>query len=355
MEIENDIQNTKDEKDTVDNKKIKNKMKNLISIIILLLGMFIGSLFVDFSQLIRRDGFSNKKLNQSDIFEADKKTWVAYSEPVVNVAVVNDDGCENCKVDEILVWLKRILPTLATKKIAYNSEEGKQLIQKFSIKTLPAFVFGSEVKQTDFYSQAGTLFDEKDNQLALRTQDVGIPAGKYVELPKINDGDAVFGYNEAKVRVVIFSDFQCPYCKLFQSNLRDIMKNYQDKVIFDYKFLPLDIHTQANDAALAAGCALEQNKFWEYADKLYANQTVWSTKDDLPKFKEYAKMLGLDVVKFNQCLVDKKYQTKIDADKKEADSFAISETPSIFVDDQFQSGTISADQLKSAIDKELAK
>ncbi len=354
MEMEKNIQST-EEKNIVDGKKIKNKTKNLTSIIILLLGMFLGSLFVDFSQLIRRDGFSSKKLNQSDIFEADKKTWVAYGEPVVNIDVINDDNCENCKVNEILVWLKRILPTLATRKLDYNSEEGKQLIQKFAIKTLPAFVFGSEVKQTDFYSQAGTLFDEKDNQLALRTQDVGIPVGKYVELPKVNDGDAVFGANDAKVKVVIFSDFQCPYCKLFQPALRDIMKNYQDKVLFDYKFLPIDIHTQANDAALAAGCALEQNKFWEYADKLYANQEIWSTKDDLPKFKEYARTLGLDVAKFNQCLVDKKYQTKIDADKKEADSFAVSETPSVFINDQLQSGTISADQLKSAIDKELAK
>lgn len=337
------------------NKKTENKIKNLISALILVSGMFLGSLFIDLSQMFQRSGFSNKKLSQSDIFEASGKTWVAYGEPAVGVKVLSDETCKECNVAEILVWMRRILPTVATEKVDYTSDEGKQLIEKFGIKTLPAFVFGAEIKNTDFYAQAGTLFDEKDGELALRTQDIGIPVGKYIELPKINDGDATFGPIDAKVKVVVFSDFQCPYCKLFHAALRDTMKNYADKVAFDYKFLPLDIHAQANDAALAAGCALDQGKFWEYADKLYGDQASWANKNDLVKFKEYAKTLGLNSTQFNQCLDDKKYQTKIDADKKEADSFAVTGTPGVFVNANFQTGAISADQLKSAIDGALTK
>lgn len=354
--MEEDIKTGEDE--GMKDKNNDNRIKNLISVIILLSGMLLGSLFIDLSQLIRRDGFSAKKLNQSDIFEANGKTWVAYGEPAVGAKVITDESCEECDVDEILVWMRRILPTIATTKVDYNSDEGKKLIQAFNIKTLPSFVFDSQIKNTDFYAQADVLFEEKDSQFILRTQDIGIPVGKYVELPKINDNDAVSGSNkDAKVKVIIFSDFQCPYCKLFHTVLRDAMKNYKDSndIYFDYKFLPLDTHAQANDAALAASCALEQGKFWEYADKLYSDQVGWSNKNDLAKFKGYAKNLGLKQDQFNQCLDSKKYQDKINADVDEANNFAISGTPSVFVNNQVQSGAITSDQFKSLIEKELAK
>jgi protein-disulfide isomerase len=126
-------------------------------------------------------------------------------------------------------------------------------------------------------------------------------------------------------------------------------------VVFDYKFLPLEIHSQANSAALASVCALEQGKFWEYADKLYADQTIWGGTKDTNKFKEYARGLKLDGAKFNQCLDSKKYQEKIDKDIEEASGFGISGTPGVFVNDQFQEGAVSYEQLKTSIEAELAK
>ncbi len=336
--------------------KQKKKTQNLISATILLLGMFLGSLFVDMSQLVSKSGFSMKNLSKSDIFEANGKTWVAYSEPAVTVSVVNDSACDKCNVDDVLVWLRRIVPTVSTNKVEYNSDAGKVLIDKFGLKALPAFVFDNAVTQTDFYIQAKTLFDEKDNQFSLRTQDIGIPVGKYLATPVINSGDAIAGTADAKVKVVVFSDFQCPYCKIFHQALDQAIKDYGDKVQFDYKFLPLtDTHPQSNSAALAAACALGQGKFWEYADKLYTDQTVWGATKDTNKFKEYARTLKLDANEFNQCLDSKQHQDVIDSDTKEASSFGISGTPAVFVDDQFQEGAVSYDQLKAAIDGELAK
>jgi protein-disulfide isomerase len=334
----------------------KKKQQNLISAVILLLGMFLGSLFIDTAQLVQKSGFSAKNLSKSDIFEANGKTWVAYAEPAVTIFVVNDDSCEKCNVDEVLVWLRRIVPTIATEKVDHKSDQGRDLIDKFNLKTLPAFVFDGAVMKTDFYVQAQTLFDEKDNQLALRTQDIGIPVGKYITTPKINDGDAVAGAKDSKVKVVVYSDFQCPYCKIFHKALDDAIKNYGDRVAFDYKFYPLvDTHPQSNSAALAAACALDQGKFWEYADKLYADQTIWGATKDTVKFKEYARILKLDSAKFNDCLDSKKHQDMIDADKKEAEGFGISGTPGVFVNDQFQEGVISYDQLKTSIEAELSK
>ena len=355
--IENEVKD-KDQAAAVEIKetKAKHKTQNLISVIILLAGLFVGSLFIDSAQLIKKSGFSVNKLSQSDIFEANGKTWVAYGEPPIPVKIINDDSCEKCHVDDILVWLRRIVPTVATEKVSYDSAAGKDLIQKFGIKTLPAFVFDNAIGKTEFYSQANSVFDQNGDQYILKTQDIGIPIGKYLELPKIDDGDAISGSKDAKVKVVVFSDFQCPYCKIFYKALSDAIAAYKDKdVVFDLKEFPLDIHPQANNAALAAECALEQNKFWEYADNLYKNQTVWSDTKNVAKFKEYARTLGLNAAQFNQCLDSKKYQTKIDNQVAEGNSFAISGTPGVFVNDQFQDGAVSSDQLKTSIDSELAK
>ena len=330
------------------------KMKNLISVAILLAGLFLGSLFVDVAQVIKGSGYSQKNLDKSQIFEASGKTWVAYSEPAVPVTIINDDSCEKCDVSEALVWLKRVLPTISTEKVNFDSAAGKDLIDKYSIKTLPAFVFDGSLDKTDFYSQAAVIFDKKDTQYVLKTQELGIPTGKYLELPATSEGDATFGNADSTVKVVVFSDFQCPYCKLFHQGLRDTMKQYGDKVLFDFKNLPLDIHPQANNAALAAACAQEQNKFWEYGDKLFQSQTAWSpAKDPSPTFKQYAVQLGLNATQFNQCLDSKKYQDEIDADKKEATDFGIAGTPAVFVNDTFETGAISADQLKSDIEAQL--
>lgn len=339
----------------MESKKDK-KVKNLISIAILLAGLFVGSLFVDIAQVVRGGGFSSKNLNQTDTFEANGKTWVAYNEPVVSVQVVNDDSCgDKCDPSEALVWLRRVMPTISVQKVAYDSQTGKDLIGKLGITTLPAFVFDGNVAKTDFYSQAQVLFDSKDNLYALKTQELGLTPGKYLSTPQANDGDPTFGKADSKVKVVVFSDFQCPYCKMFWSTLRDTMKNYADKVLFVYKHLPLDIHPQADNAALAAGCANEQNKFWEYGDKLYASQDDWGKASDTQLFKDYAQQLGLNTAQFNQCLDGKKYQDKIDADKNEANSFGLSGTPATFINSQFKNGVVSADDLKNSIDQELNK
>jgi protein-disulfide isomerase len=329
------------------------KAKNLISIIILLAGLFVGSLFVDFSQVVKGSGYSQKNLDKSQIFEASGKTWVAYTEPAVPVTIINDDKCTKCDVTEPLVWLKRVLPTVSTIKVAYDSDQGKNLISQYGIKTLPAFIFDASLDKTDFYTQAATVFDKSNGQYVLRTQDLGLPAGKFLSLPTVDQSDATFGQADSNVTVIVFSDFQCPYCKVLYQTVRDTMKQYGDKVLFDYKELPLDIHPQANNAALAASCAQEQNKFWEYGDKLYQNQTAWSATKDTSSFKQYAAQLGLNTTQFNQCLDSKKYQDKIDADKKEATDFQISGTPAVFINDTFETGAISADQLKNDIEAQL--
>jgi len=334
----------------------KNKqMKNLISLVILLAGLLIGSLFVDVSQLVRGSGYSQKNLNKSDIFEADGKTWVAYSEPAVPMSVISDDACEKCDPSEVLVWLRRVMPTISVEKVNADSVRGKELISQFEVKTLPAFIFDPAVEKTELYAQAKSLFAAKDGKDVLNAQLLGLPVGKYLSLPTINADDATFGKNDANVKVVIFSDFQCPYCKTFFPTLRSIMNKYQDKAQFVFKELPLDAHPQATDAALAATCAQDQGKFWEYADKLYGAQAEWGNAKDMTYFKRYAATLRLNTNDFNKCVDDKAHQDRIDAAKAEAESFAVSGTPTIFVNDNVESGAITVDQLSKDIEAQLAR
>ena len=349
--------------ETTEAKDINNrKIKNLISAMIVLAGLFAGSLFVDVAQLVKGNGFSQKNLQKGEIFEAGGKTWVAFDEPIVNVKVISDETCEKCDPSEALVWLRRMIPTISAQKVDYASTEGNALKEQFAIKTLPAFIFSDLISQTNFYGQAQILFDKKGNQFALKTQELGLAPGKYLDLPEVKEGDAILGKKDSKVKVYVFSDFQCPYCKLFWKTLRDTMKQYPDQALLVYKHLPLSFHNQAENAALASACALEQEKFWEYADKLYAGQAEWGNSMGTPaspaggqKFKDYAKDLKMNITQFNKCLDDKKYQDKIEADKNEANNFGISGTPAIFINSQFKNGVISAEDLRAAIEEELKK
>lgn len=336
-------------------KKYEKKIKNLVSAVILLAGLFVGSLFVDVSQVMRGSGFSQKNLNKSDIFEANGKTWVAYNEPPVTVKVINDDSCTACDPGEMLVWLRRVLPTISTAKVAYDSDEGKKLIKDLEIKTLPAFVLSESVTKTDFYSQAQPLFTSKDGDYLLKAQQIGMAPGKYLGVPEISDKDAISGNKDAKVKVVIFSDFQCPYCRLFHTTLRSVMKTSANDVVYAFKNFPLNFHPQAENAALAAACSQEQGKFWEYADKLYEAQASWSNTTGTASFKTYAKNLTLNTAQFDQCLDSKKYQSKLDEDKQAGDDYGVSGTPAFFINDQFKSGVVTAAQLGIMIKDALAK
>jgi protein-disulfide isomerase len=353
---ENPVQeNVQDDKEETI-KAQKKKIKNLTAALILLIGLIIGSLFVDVSQLIKGSGFSENKLNSADIFQSEGKTWVAYTEPPVVVKVLSDDTCENCDPGEVLVWLRRVIPTISTQKVDISSDEGKALAKQFAIKTLPAFVFASNIEKTDFYTQAQPIFTKSDSQYVLNTQELGVPVGKYLVTPQVKEGDTTFGNSDSKTKVFVFSDFQCPYCALFHKSLRKVMNDYQDKVLFDFKHFPLSsIHPRANDAALAAECASDQNKFWEYGDMLFEKQKEWSATKDNAKFKQYALALRLNVNEFNQCLDSKKYQSKIDADRQEGEGLGLSGTPSIFIGDEFKSGVVNEADLKSSLENQLSQ
>ena len=330
------------------------KIKNLISLAILLGGLLLGSIFVDLSQLIKGGGISQKILEDMDIFSLDDKTWVAYSDPIVEVQAITDDECETCSVEEALVWLRRILPTVLSVKVDSESEAGRELLEKSGVRSIPAFIFSEEIKDTDFYLQAESLFMEVDGKFVLNTGQIGLPAGKFVDLPIVDESTIKIGSEESQVTVVEYSDFQCPYCKSFHATVKQVIEAYGDQVLYVYKHFPLEsIHPQATNAAVASECANDQDKFMEYADRLFATQEDWGAQTGTQRFKTYAAQLGLNQSEFNQCMDEERHIEKVASDFQEGQGFNVSGTPAVFVNDQFKSGAASFDTIKELIDGEL--
>ncbi len=348
------------EKSGTENKKMskKDKLKqNYLSIIILLVGLLAGSIFVDVADLIKGDGVSQKRLSGKDVFEYADKTWVAYPDPIVNLTVVNDENCKECSTDGALVALRSAIPTISPTTISSNSDEGQKLIKKSESKSIPVLIFDKSIEKTEIFSKIQNVLTQKDNIYVLDNSVLGI-TGKYTESPTFESkNQTIYGNPEAKVALIEFSDFQCPYCKAFYDSLDKLLNvdGYKDKVKLSFKNLPLDFHPNSNKAAMAAECAGEQGKFWEMYSTLFSKQAEWQDSTDLSKFKSYALQLKLDSTKFNQCLDSNKFQADIDADKSLAKQYNINGTPAVFINDEFISGAMKYEDLKAKIDALLAK
>lgn len=345
-----------DETETEDEDLSGKKKKNKHALIILLVGLLVGSVFVDVAQLLSRQGFSPRALSNSDIFEYAGRTWVAYDDPVVKVTAVTDDNCETCKPDQGLVFLRRYIPTLEAKSVNIDSEEGKRMMEIIGSKTIPSFIFEPSIESTMFFSQAKQLFEKKDVLYSLNTAQIGLPVGKYTSLPEVLPDDAQTGKSDAKARVIVFTDFQCPYCQLLHPSVMKAITEYGDRIHVVFKHFPLvSIHPQATNASLAAACAQDQGKFFEYSTMLFEKQKDWGAGAGTAKFKQYALQMGLKSAPFNDCLDKKKYSERVDRDMKVASEFGITGTPGMFINDQFINGAVQFDELKKTIDEQLEK
>ena len=322
-----------------DSKCDPKRRQNMLSTLILVAGLFVGSLFVDIAQLTRGEGFSPRAVREHNILEAAGKTWVAYPDPKVRVETITDSSCEACAPDEALVWFRRILPTMEAVPVEASSPRGTELIERFGIATIPAFVFAEEVAATDFYLLASEIFEERDGRYLLDTAQLGIAPGKYLALPEVGDDDIVVGSRDAETIVITYSDFQCPYSRAFHENsIKEMISEHGDSVAFVFKHLPLSFHAQARNAALASECANEQGKFLEYADTLFTRQPEWGATEGTQAFKGYAGRIGLDRAEFNSCLDEERYADKVDTDTAEAASLGVDGTPGTFVGDIFLAG-----------------
>lgn len=162
--------------------------------------------------------------------------------------------------------------------------------------------------------------------------------------------DHIRGNVNAKVTLLVYSDFECPFCGRFVPSLEQAAKEYGDKIRIVFRHFPLSFHQQAMPAALSAECASEQGKFWEFHDELFKNQTGLGDAF----FKSTATKLGLNMTKFNDCVSSAKYTQKIQDQQAGGSAAGVGGTPHTIVTGPKGSTPVSGAQpfasLKAAID-----
>ena len=159
------------------------------------------------------------------------------------------------------------------------------------------------------------------------------------------------GPANARVEVIEFSDFQCPYCERAYPVVQQVLSTYGDKIHFVYRNYPLPSHPNAEPAAEAAACAAEQGKFWEYHNRLFEHQDKLGDTD----LKDDAAALGLDNGKFTICVNTHKYQKDIAADIAAANDVGVTGTPAFFVNGRPLDGAQPFEVFKQVIDEELKR
>jgi protein-disulfide isomerase len=143
----------------------------------------------------------------------------------------------------------------------------------------------------------------------------------------------VLGPADAAVTLEEFGDFQCPPCAKLSEPINQLQKQYNLRVI--YRSFPLPVHEHAKEAAYAAEAAGRQGLFWQMHDLLFREQAVWSNSTDARAlFNAYAGMLKLDLGRFKQDMDSSEVQRQVDLDKQRGALIGITNTPTIFLNNQ---------------------
>jgi protein-disulfide isomerase len=158
------------------------------------------------------------------------------------------------------------------------------------------------------------------------------------------------GPANAKVTIVIFSDFECPFCSKVEGTLRSLEEQYRGKVRFAFRNHPLPFHSHARLAAKAALAAGEQGRFWEYHDTLFAHQDALTR----PALERYAADLGLDLPRFRAALDEAVLDAALDADADDATRLHVQGTPTFFVNGRRIIGAQPLSVFRETVDKALA-
>lgn len=190
------------------------------------------------------------------------------------------------------------------------------------------------------------------NAVADAQQTVPAPTQQVTRYNVEEGGNPSIGPADAPITIIEFSDYQCPYCQKWQSQVyQKLLDNYPTQVRLVYRDYPLlSIHPEALPAAAAADCANEQGAYWQYHDKLF------SYEYDLGKdaYLKYAQELKLDMMAFTTCLESNRYEAEVTADYNYATELGIRSTPTFFINGLYLVGAQPYDTFKKLIDQELA-
>lgn len=238
-------------------------------------------------------------------------------------------------------------------KIAQPDEKAlKEAYEKFVKPRAPGVTFeqakeriADQLTQQDRSMRAQAYFQELREKYKVK---VSLPLPE-VERVQVAATGPSFGPENAKVTIVEFSDFECPFCSRGKATIDEVKKAYGDKVRVVFRHFPLSFHQKAPKAAEASLCAHEQGKFWQMHDALFDNQD----KLDIPDLKQAARAVGVDGAKFDKCLDDGAMGPVVQKDMADGSAVRVNGTPAFFINGRMLSGAQPFEAFKDIIDAEL--
>lgn len=296
------------------------------------------------------------------------KFWEFHDKAFANQRELNDANYEKW-AQEIGLNMAKFKAALADPAIAAKVDADAKYGMGVGANGTPTFfINGRELSGAQPFPNFKAIIDEEikkaDELLAKGTKPAELygkileanvkatpkaPEEKPVEIAIGNS--PVKGAKNAKVTIVEFSDFECPFCSRVNPTIDQIMKEYEGKVQVVFKNQPLPFHSNAKAAAEAALAAGEQGKYWEFHDKLFANQRALNRAN----YETWAGELGLNMAKFKAALDSGKFSAQVDADQALATSVGASGTPTFFINGRKLVGAQPFPAFKAIIDEELAK
>jgi protein-disulfide isomerase len=213
------------------------------------------------------------------------------------------------------------------------------IIALVAVVAIAAFFAGSYFSNLDSDAVTQSELDEAISKLESKIQSVQQAPSLPPQPVRISqDNDPIRGDPNAPITIIEFSDFQCPFCARFHvETLPSLLEEYIDvgKVNLVYRDFPIQsIHPNALPAAVAAECANEQGKYWEYHDTLFEKQNGWSRLDSnavISTFSQYATDVGLEQQQFDSCLGSGKYLQEVQGDLSDGRDYDITGTPGFFI------------------------
>lgn len=226
------------------------------------------------------------------------------------------------------------------------------------VESSDMIVLELELTSTSGETQAASVYLSNDGELMFPTvieieESSEIEVEEPIETEPIEvdtTGEPFIGNENAKVTIVEFSDFQCPYCKKGYDTMKEVLANYPEDVKIVFVNFPLSFHQYAQKAAEASECAFAQGKFEEYHDMLFENQDAL-TLDDL---KGYAATLGMDTETFNTCLDSGEMTAEVEGDITSGSEHGVTGTPAFIINGEKIVGARPYADFETAIEEALS-
>lgn len=255
--------------------------------------------------------------------------------------------------------MKKLIVTLAGLGLMLTSCAPSASQLKEAVKKDPSIVFAaieSDPEQfIEVVNKAAREAQSKGSEKAAQEEQSKRDAEfKNPLKPEIEDNRAIWGPKDAKITIVEYSDFQCPYCSRGFQTVQEVKKAYPNEIRFVFKHLPLEFHPKALPAAKYFEAVARQgaDKAYKYHDYVFSNQGELNSRGE-DFMKEAAKKAGADMKKLAKDLADPTLMDRITKDTAEAQKFGFSGTPGFIINGVSLRGAYPFAEFKSIIDREL--